>query len=166
MPEMCALHGRSPAALRMALEEALNDVLERMFFVGSGEAAPEAENSRPGIQASLEYKGDVAGWLRLGTTEAAARGLSADFLGCAEEDLAESAIREVICELANMICGAVLSRMAPSAAIRLGSPRITGCEASPGANLTSCSVRTGRGIVTVTLSMEEPACLPDEKRGS
>lgn len=166
MTETRALTGPSRAAVQIALERALNDVLERMFFVEPVHATPESEHSSPGIEAYLPYAAGVAGWLRLHAAGAAARALAADFLGSAEEDLAQSTVEEVFCELANMICGAALSRLEPSAAIRLGQPRIAVAEAPSGAPLTSCSVATGRGTVTASLSTEEPACMPDERRGS
>src|SRR5271165_6215349 len=96
--------------LRQALAESLDEVLEKMFFVRSlGELAGPA--SGPVTAAHLTFEGDPPGSLTLRMTPAAARSVAADFLGEEEAELSPKQIGEVVCELANMICGSVLSRV-------------------------------------------------------
>ena len=55
---------------------------------------------------------------------AAANAIAADFLGEDAESLTAQQSTDVTLELANMICGAVLSRIESSATFRLGAPQI------------------------------------------
>ena len=109
--------------LLRALRESIQEVLERMFFIQCLleplEFVPEPE-----VAAQLTFEGDPSGELTLRISAGAARSVSADFLGAGETDLSEQEIGEVVCELANMICGSVLSRVESSSTFRLATPRI------------------------------------------
>jgi hypothetical protein len=98
-------------------------VLERMFFIQCL-LEPQEFVSEPEVAAQLTFEGDPSGELTLRITAGAARSVSADFLGAGESDLSEQEIGEVVCELANMICGSVLSRVESSSTFRLATPRI------------------------------------------
>lgn len=110
-------------SLSDALREASSDVLERMFFIEClsdlREFVPEPE-----VVAGLTFDGDPAGELELKISASAARSVSADFLATDEADLSEQEIHDVVCELANMICGSALSRVESAATFRLSTPRI------------------------------------------
>jgi hypothetical protein len=60
----------------------------------------------------------------------AARSVAADFLGEEEPALSEQQIGEVVCELANMICGSVLSRVESAITFQLATPRIVAAESA------------------------------------
>ncbi|HEY2018387.1 MAG TPA: chemotaxis protein CheX, partial [Bryobacteraceae bacterium] len=96
--------------LHCALRESVEDVLEKMFFIQSAGEPPNA-NCKPECCARLSFDGNPPGWLILRLTAAAARSVAADFLGEEETALTAQQIGEVVCELANMICGSVLSRV-------------------------------------------------------
>ena len=105
-----------------ALHEAVEDVLEKMFFA---EAAPmDAETGPPEelVAARVDFEGSPSGRLNLRITVPAARALAADFLGEEASDLSPDATAEVIGELANMICGSLLSRVESDTAFRLSAP--------------------------------------------
>jgi CheY-specific phosphatase CheX len=110
-------------SLAGALRESTNEVLERMFFIEclseSREFVPEPE-----VVARLTFDGDPPGDLELKVSASAARSVAADFLGTDPADLSEQEIHDVVCELANMICGSVLSRVESTATFRLAAPRI------------------------------------------
>ena len=52
---------------------------------------------------------------------------AADFLGVDEGELTGHQVGEVVCELANMICGSVLSRMESAATFRIAPPKLADC---------------------------------------
>lgn len=109
-----------------ALAVASSEVLERMFFtdvMGDSEASRTA--SPDCLCAALGFQGEPYGSLRLEISRPAARSLAANFLGVErEEDLADGAIGEVVCELANMICGNILSRQGNTGTFDLSAPRL------------------------------------------
>ena len=80
-----------------------------------------------------------------------AKAVAADFLGEDPESLSDRQSTEVTLELANMICGAVLSRIESSATFRLGTPQIeTGDTGRRGpAEETRYTVDTGNGTAPV-----------------
>jgi CheY-specific phosphatase CheX len=115
--------------LRQALRESANDVLDKMFFVCPlGEADPETVDTAPAIAARLTFAGEPSGSMTLRLTWQAAHSIAADFLGEDEESLTEQRTGEVVGEMANMICGSVLSQAESGALFRLAEPRILTLE--------------------------------------
>jgi CheY-specific phosphatase CheX len=153
-------------SLRQALAESLDEVLEKMFFVRSlGE--PQGPAGEPEVTAHLAFEGDPPGWLTLRVTAPAARSVAADFLGEEESELSERQIGEVVCELANMICGSVLSRVERNATFRLSTPRLitSGEEGDQDIppTATTYAAEIGSGAIGVIFNMEVPACSTAEK---
>lgn len=110
-------------AFAPALREALQEALERMFFVRDlGEAAPGGE-AGPEVAVRVDFEGSPSGYLTLRAGLAPARSLAADFLGENEEAMSDAQTREVLAELANIVCGAVLTRTESATIFRLSSPR-------------------------------------------
>jgi CheY-specific phosphatase CheX len=158
--------------LSHALAASVDDVLEKMFFVRSL-GAPLNESAAPLVAAHLTFQGDPPGWLTLRVTAGAARSVAADFLGEEESELSEAQIGEVVCELANMICGSMLSRVESNTLFRLATPRLiapdTGSanpDAGVPASATTCAAEISSGAITVIFNMEIPACSAAEKSES
>jgi CheY-specific phosphatase CheX len=113
-----------------ALRKSVEEVLEKMFFTGSlpepVEAGAGSGTSHPGpaIGSRLSFDGDPPGSLVLSVTAAAARSIAADFLASDERELPDRQVEGVVCELANMICGSVLSRVESTTLFRLAAPQI------------------------------------------
>lgn len=146
------------SAVRPALAAAMQEVLERMLFLDSIEA-PEAGCAEPAIEARLDFEGQPPGSLALRVPTAAARALAADFLGIEAAGLAEGQIFDVVRELANMICGAALSRLESTAEFGLGPPEIAGGACPPGAvHQTAHSIETAVGVFTAILATESEPC--------
>lgn len=155
--------------LSTALAESVADVLEKMFFVGpmgEPESLPTPDGSV--MSAEVTFWGNPSGTLTLRVTHDVARSIGADFLGEDEEALSEKQIGDVICELANMICGSVLSRAESATTFRLEKPSITTPE--PWHDLSDqviCyAVALGNGSLTAILETEPPSCRVDEKFAS
>jgi CheY-specific phosphatase CheX len=151
-----------------ALSSAVSDVLERMFFLEIlGEVAeppPEPES----VTVRVSFDGDPPGCFQMRIARPAANAVAADFLGEDAESLTDRQSTDVTLELANMICGAVLSRIESRAAFRLGSPQIVTDETgeSASAEETRCTVDTGSGPLTAVIRMETRTCLPIEESAS
>jgi CheY-specific phosphatase CheX len=109
------------------LREAAQQVLETMFFVvPSAEAPPAAAGAGgPYVGARIAFCGEPPGAFAVSLPEPAARTIAANFLGAeAESELPLSCVREVVAELANMICGAVLSRLETESRFELDAPEV------------------------------------------
>jgi len=158
--------------IRQALKEAIEDVLEKMFFVrmpGDGEEPPVVDGIE--LEAQLRFEGEPGGALALRITAEAARSIAADFLGTEENELDEQQIGEVVCELANMICGSLLSRLESEATFRLWSPEVVTTPAAEtaepeGAYQAVHAAPVGNGTLTVRVTTERPVCLLPERRVS
>ena len=159
----------SPSAFEDALRDALTDVLHKMFFIGAFADATPPEAGREldppaELAARVHFHGEPSGDLLLVLNRQAARGIAADFLGENRSCLTGRQIEEVFCELANMICGAVLSRVESAATFYLASPVIEPCADNPSRSETAkCVFPVGDAELTASIWMEEPVCGPLEK---
>jgi hypothetical protein len=144
------------------------DVLESMFFLEGLSEAAESAAEADTVAVRLTFDGDPPGYFRMRLARPAACTFAADFLGVDSESLTPRQSTEVTLELANMICGAVLSRIESSATFRLGAPQImaedTGKQGP--AEETRYTVATGSGTLTVAIHMETRTCPPTEKSAS
>lgn len=112
----------TPTGVSGALREAVDEVLETMFFV---QAEGEAAAGRPPeelVAARVSFEGIPSGTLSLRIALRAAHDMAADFLGEEASEVAPGRTLEVIGELANMICGSVLSRVESENTFRLSEP--------------------------------------------
>jgi CheY-specific phosphatase CheX len=149
------------AALRKALADSIEETLDAMFFTAclgppEGVGAPQPE-----LAAQVAFEGRPAGRLTLRTTARAARSIAANFLGEEEDAVTARQVGDVLCELANMICGFVLSRVEGAEEFRLGEPRMVesgGPDRPPGG--VAHAVETGCGALEAALEMEDPICPP------
>ncbi len=133
-----------------------------MFFVRSLDGFEEAATG-PQLVAHLTFEGDRPGSLALRVAQPAARSIAADFLGADESELSDREVGEVICELANMICGSVLSRVESNTAFRLSTPRIVAAGEVPGPAGTARGgsaqvAEISHGVMVVSIQTEAPAC--------
>jgi CheY-specific phosphatase CheX len=135
--------------------ESVNKVLETMFF--SAPLGPaEPETGAHVIQAQLAFNGRPGGTFRLGLSASCARTMAADFLGEEPETLTDLASGQVICEMANMICGTLLSQWESEEIFQLDAPELV-VPGSEDARLPETvptvqqSFELENGILTVTL---------------
>jgi CheY-specific phosphatase CheX len=144
------------------LHESVDEVLEKMFFIRSlGDSV--GASGGPEIIAHLTFEGRPSGSFTLRAGWAAARSITADFLGMEEVELSESQVSEVVCELANMICGCALSRLECDFQFRLGMPVLLTSAPQVGGVAVSRAVELYNGAIAVTMNIEEPACSPAEE---
>jgi hypothetical protein len=116
----------SNAELIPHIQAAMVEVLETMFFTSVMESSESA--ALPPVAdtlfSRLSFSGPPAGAFEVGIPPDAARSLATGFLGDDESSVCESRTREVVCELTNMLCGSVLSRIAGGAAFELSHPGV------------------------------------------
>jgi CheY-specific phosphatase CheX len=140
-----------------AVAGAVRDVLETMFFTCVYGDAPGGRGDE-GLEARVLFGGQRPGEFRLAISPRAAREIAASFLGLEDErQIGEEQVRDVVCEVANMVCGSALSRLAPDLAVELKPPRL----AEPGAAGNPCwqTIRTfdlGDGSLTAAIRFEQP----------
>ena len=147
--------------LQRVLHESLVDVLEKMFFISILDETPDTVvlPAEEDIAVRLSFEGKPSGSLTVRLNRFAARSIAADFLGTELDQLSESQVEEVMCELANMICGSVLSRVESAVAFRLGVPEIT-VPSPPPETAAVYSVPLGPAAITVVMVTEAPICPP------
>jgi CheY-specific phosphatase CheX len=149
---------------QQVLRSSVDEVLEKMFFV---EALGESPDSSPGgekpqaeVAVQVGFLGDPPGSLTLRVTSAAARPIAADFLGCDEDSVSDRQMEEVVCELANMICGSLLSRVESATTFHLAAPQIVPPTEFPatGRATSFCAVDLSNGTLTVAVTTGTPTC--------
>jgi CheY-specific phosphatase CheX len=147
-----------------ALRDSVDEVLEKMFFaetLGEASGADEAGDSLADtITVELTFEGEPSGSMCLRLTADAARETAADFLGMEGAEISIGQISEVASELANMICGSVLSRVESAATFHLGVPRIVArCEQCAESPWNTCyRVRLSHGRLTVNIGAGTTKC--------
>lgn len=117
--------------LRQACAEATLEVLETMLF--------EFPVDEPGLSgpppagdaiATAVFDGSLAGSLTVAISAECTARLAAGFLGLDEDEAGESEQRSLVIELANVICGATMSRLEPEGRLRI-QPPVFGPRAEP-----------------------------------
>jgi CheY-specific phosphatase CheX len=140
---------------------AVDAVLETMFFTAPlGPAEPET--SAQGLEARVAFHGRPSGTLEVRLSEASARVLAAGFLGEDEESLTEAQPGLVVCELANMLCGSLVSKLESEERFDLTSPallpaRTAAAVISEAPPVARQSFELENGILTVELRLEYAA---------
>ena len=116
---------REAAHVARCLQEAAEEVLETMFFLTVEREAEWSEMAQKSHQyAEMDFEGAAEGRLELAVSEDLAPALASGFFGKDESELTAAEISAVICELANMLCGSVLSRLEKDSLFRLGAPQV------------------------------------------
>lgn len=106
------------------LAASASEVLETMFFTPLGGDPEAGAAAFEWVSAELEFHGQPGGRFRVGASRPTARSLAAAFLGMEENEVTEELVGDVVRELANMICGSVLSRLERASTIELLHPEL------------------------------------------
>lgn len=139
------------------LADAAAEVLETMFFTSLAESeGPAALTAAPYVCARLSFHGPPSGRLGVRAPLETGRRIAANFLGVEEQELTDGQIDDVICELSNMVCGAVLSRLESKQIFELRHPEIgpreTGC--ARGVEAACHTLTLEDGVLEVWLELE------------
>lgn len=116
--------------IKIQLEPALmgevaREILETMFFSLPEDAAEPNPCPEDLLTAELKFEGALSGWFSIQVQEKCARTIAGNFSGLMDpSELSPEIMTGVLCELANMVCGATLSRLDPDAIFNLGAPQL------------------------------------------
>lgn len=126
---------------------AAQEVLETMFFtsvygISQGSATGKV------LFSTLRFKGYPSGIVTIGLSEETVRPMAANFLGLEVDELTLNQLEQVCSELANMVCGNVLSRTAADRTFRLTHPQTTQKMVS------SDAIAVNFGSIIVNLDVE------------
>jgi CheY-specific phosphatase CheX len=147
-----------------ALRESVAEALEEMFFVSDlEECDPNVHATGPELTVRVDFAGSPSGTLTLRAGLASARLLAADFLGEDEDSIEDREATEVFSELANIVCGAVLTRTESACTFDLSPPRVVSREECADADGDAYAVALTDGPLTVFLKTEGSECRPSEK---
>jgi CheY-specific phosphatase CheX len=150
-----------------ALRDSLAEALEEMFFVSDlEECDPGMRAAGPELTVRVDFAGAPSGTLMLRAGLASARSLAADFLGEDEDSIEDREATDVFAELANIVCGAILTRTESACTFDLSSPRVVSREEYADADGEVYAVALADGPLTVFLKTEGSECRPSEKSAS
>lgn len=151
--------------LAMLIPECCSEVLEAMYFTAvigaiSAASAPQpapqlASSDDQALAFSLRFTGDISGCFGLRLHNGTARALAANFLGEDPSDISASDLSEVTGELANMLCGSLMSRVEGKHKFVLSHPEpshLSSCSNS--ANTLVSTLDTDSGEVLVWVMIE------------
>jgi CheY-specific phosphatase CheX len=155
--------------LKVALPRSVDEVLETMFFtVALGTMDGSALENRQVWGASVAFEGNPSGSLSVLVTTGAARTIAADFLGIDAPNVTAQQTADVVCEMANMICGSVVSALESGALFRLSSPRVlTGYDpVTRSLDDAVYAIELADGAMMVAITTGAPECQTSEKSAS
>jgi len=139
------------------IHECCSEVLDSMFFttvLGSVPLETTVEDADELLAYSLQFGGDISGQFGLHLNRDTARILAANFLGAADADISCNDITEVIGELANILCGSVMSRVEGEHRFVLSHP-LAGSRTLSGADdFLTCALDTDSGSITIWVQIE------------
>lgn len=137
------------------MADAAREIFETMFFLSAEDCSPAQDWAEP-IVAEVAFSGAEGGRFEVQIEQPLAQELAAGFCGVMDpSEMPADAVPQVVCELANMICGATLSRMEPDALFNLEAPRLL--ENSGASEQDAQLIRwldSGQGLIRLSLSWE------------
>jgi hypothetical protein len=152
-------------AVRQLLSESAQQALQTMFF-----AAPEAISADAGrprgeiIASRLRFLGAPCGAFGVAVSKPLARVLAANFFGVDDApELAPGQVMQVVGELTNIICRAVLSELETNSNFEIATPQpVEVPQSEPGPdfqseNPISCRLEMPEGAIVLHLAFEEAA---------
>jgi CheY-specific phosphatase CheX len=146
MPEM---------SINQVLTAATTDVLETMFFTPVMGDTAAASASGDLLAARLDFSGGLTGTLAVQVTMPAAREIAANFIGGETDQPHADAVGDVIAELANMVCGSVLSHLDGEAHFDLTHPRLIDPLSAASPQSASRTLEIEGGEVTLFLYLDK-----------
>jgi len=131
-------------------------VLERMcsLIPTRDEGLTEEQRERLAC-VQVKFTGTVKGSFLMAAEEDAAQLFAPAFLGIDGEDLSAGAVQEVLAEMANMICGAAISRIEPGGLFSLSTPAPSAPLPPPENCAAELDFDCGCGSLIVQLQIEQ-----------
>jgi CheY-specific phosphatase CheX len=137
------------------LEAASYDVLESMCFFGIVGHADTPSHAEEQVSAKVQFHGEAAGELRATLDYPAAYLIAAHLSGEEAHDIEPAQMEAVICELANLLCEAVLSRYRKDGLFQLSDPEIVAYDELESGREVSCVYELETGCIKVSITLQE-----------
>jgi len=151
--ELEQLEAASPdAGFTAALGSVSAEVLETMFFTEA--LAVECEHGWVAGAASVlvNFDGSHSGQMWLALTPDAVPPIASAFLGLEAAETSKEQRSQVICELANILCGAVLSSLWPESRLLLDAPQLIAPECG-GQGVWHCCLALEEGAIAIWIRL-------------
>ena len=160
-----ALEKKMPAGMEQepaaadTVREVAAEVLETMFFTEAEPAICEHAWLVPNPSdygarcACIRFEGSHDGEMLLGVSQEAADPIAASFLGLELHELTDARRDEVIQELTNILCGAMLSRLWPESKLALGSPELTAWQEWPAGGALHRCFMIPEGLLAISIRL-------------
>ena len=139
--------------LRETLGRVSAEVLETMFF--SEAVAADCEHSwlAGAVSVRVGFEGSHCGEMWLALAAGAVLPIASAFLGLEPQETGEEQRAQVVLELANILCGAVLSALWPESRLLLDPPRLTQWDGDGQSARHSClALEEGMLAISIRLS--------------
>jgi hypothetical protein len=129
------------------------EVLERMFFT-EAELAP-CEHGWLGTArcAQIRFEGSHLGEMLLGVSSEAVDPIAASFLGLDPEELTDAQRGQMVQEMSNILCGAILSQLWPESRLALSSPELTPWRECPGEGVLHRCFVIPEGLLAISIGL-------------
>jgi len=128
-PELEQQEQPSPPEQQSPMDQVLQhvaaQVLETMFFTEAELTACEHAWLEAGSSARIGFEGSHFGEMLFGLSAEAVDPIAASFLGLDPAELTAAQRGQVIQELTNILCGAMVSHLWPESRLSIASPELT-----------------------------------------
>jgi Chemotaxis phosphatase CheX len=135
-------------------DQVASEVLETMFFTEAEPVACEHAWLGAAHTARIRFDGSHRGEMLLGVSGEAVDSIAASFLGVEAGEASDAERGQVIQELANILCGALLSRLWPESTLALSSPELTRWEEPPSVGMLQRCFVLPEGRVALSVRLE------------
>jgi hypothetical protein len=126
------------------------EVLETMFFDEAVPAPCDHSWIPSAASVRLAFEGSHCGEFLLSVAPQVARSITPAFLGIEPEEVSEGQSSQVLLELANILCGSVLSQLWPDSELMLEEPQQIQVRRPIGGSLHECFLLP-EGMISVSL---------------
>ncbi len=144
---------KQPSPMEEVLQHVAAEVLETMFFTEAELADCEHGWLEAASCASVGFEGSHFGEMVLGVSAEAADPIAASFLGLDPAELTETQRGQVIQELSNILCGAMVSHLWPESRLAIASPELTLWQEWPAEGTLHCCFVIPEGRLAISIRL-------------
>ena len=137
------------------LDEVMAEVLATMFFADCEPAPCNHAWLASAFTAQLGFAGRHVGETLVSVSSPAAQSIASGFLGLDPRETNEADCRQVVLELSNILCGAILSRLWPDSKLMLSAPGPATWESGLEGSAHRC-FNTPEGSLAWCIRLREP----------
>jgi len=145
------------------IRQVASEVLEAMFFTEAELTACEHAWLGAARCAQIRFGGSHFGEMLLGVSAEAADPIAASFLGLDPMELTDAQRGQVIQELSNILCGAILSKLWPESKLALSSPKLSLWQEWPDTGALHHCFAIPEGLLGISIRLASP---PDSPGGA